>query len=136
MPSTQNPASHWPDGTPRVYCDGKRVWHVATIWRAAEGLVPSAVEVSAIREMDEVCWFSEAWGKRPTCRAVGEHFRRVMAVDMRVPVIIGPDGGLLDGMHRVVRAWLDGRTTIEAVRLERMPEADEVLKAEDARYEA
>ena len=85
------------------------------------------VEVSAIREMDEVCWFSEAWGRLPTCRAVGEHVKRVMAADLAVPVIVGPKGELLDGMHRVVRAWLEGRSEVSAVRLERMPEADEVL---------
>ena len=119
-----------------MYCDGKRVWHVATIWRAAEGLVPGEVAVASIREMEEVCWFSEAWGRLPTCRAVGEHVKRVMAADLTVPVIVGPKGELLDGMHRVVRAWLEGRVGVAAVKLERMPEADEVLTEADVRYEA
>ena len=33
-------------------------------------------------------------------------------------------GEVVDGMHRIIRAWLEGRTAIEAVRLERMPTPD------------
>jgi hypothetical protein len=39
-------------------------------------------------------------------------------------VILGSDGRVMDGMHRVVRAVLDGRTTIRAVRFVVDPEPD------------
>jgi hypothetical protein len=134
-----NPASHHPDGTPRVLSDGRRIWHVTTLWAAARGLEPCPVPLSAIRELDEVCWFSDAWGKKPTCRAVAEHCRRVMDADLSMPVILGPltdnPQAALDGMHRIVRALLDGRGTIDAVILPAMPAPDEVLTPTDPRFE-
>jgi hypothetical protein len=134
-----NPASHHPDGTPRVLSDGRRVWHVTTLWAAADGLSSRSVPIAEIRELDEVCWFSDAWGKRPTCRAVAEHCRRVLDADATYPAILGPlddnPRAVLDGMHRIVRALLDGRGTIDAVVLPSMPEPDEMLKPTDPRYE-
>jgi hypothetical protein len=134
-----NPASHHPGGEPRVLSDGKRIWHVTTLWAAAAGLTPRPVPVSEIREMDEICWFSDAWGKKPTCRAVADHCRRIMTADLSVPIILGPLGdnplAVLDGMHRAARCLLENRPTIDAVILEAMPAPDEMLKADDPRYE-
>lgn len=40
------------------------------------------------------------------------------------PIILGFDGRVMDGMHRVARALLEGRTTIKAVQFEDHPEPD------------
>ena len=121
---------------PRFYSDGPRVWYITTIWRAAEGLAVREVPITAVREMNEVCWFSDAWGKRPTCRAVVEHCRRIMDADFSHPIILGPDGGVLDGMHRIARALLDGKTTLPGVQLTAMPPVDELLSPDDPRASA
>ena len=59
-----------------------------------------------------------------TCRAVAEHARLVAEVDLRYPVIPSPDGRVMDGMHRVARAFLEGRGELGAVRLATEPEPD------------
>jgi hypothetical protein len=41
----------------------------------------------------------------------------VQRADLRYPVILGAEGQLMDGMHRVARSLLEGRTTVSAVRL-------------------
>jgi hypothetical protein len=48
----------------------------------------------------------------------------VQAVDLSHPIILGDDGRVMDGMHRVVRALLEGRATIAAVRFDVDPEPD------------
>jgi hypothetical protein len=53
-----------------------------------------------------------------------DHVRLIDEVDMSFPIILGPDGGVMDGMHRVARALLEGRQVIAAVRLPAMPEPD------------
>jgi hypothetical protein len=53
-----------------------------------------------------------------------EHMRLVLDVDPAYPVILGSDGRLMDGMHRVARVLLEGRTTVPAVRFEVDPEPD------------
>lgn len=37
------------------------------------------------------------------------------------PVILGPDGRVMDGMHRIARAMLEGRTEVSAVRFLALP---------------
>ena len=120
--------------TPRFYTDGRKVWYITTIWRAAEGLPVSDVPIASIRELDQVVWFSDAWGKKPTCRAVIDHCVRIMQAEFTHPVILGPDGGVLDGMHRIAKAMLDGATTVRAVMLVEMPAANEEISPNDPRY--
>ena len=45
-------------------------------------------------------------------------------VETDYPIILGPDGRVMDGMHRVARALLEGRPTIKAVRLPTLPAPD------------
>jgi hypothetical protein len=62
--------------------------------------------------------------------------RMVVEVDPSFPILLGPDGRVLDGMHRVARALLDGRSTIEAVQLFELPEPDHRdCRAEDLPYD-
>ena len=80
--------------------------------------------LAAIRELDEPFWFGG--GEAPTCRAVAEHARLIAETELRYPIILGADGRVMDGMHRVAKAYLEGRATVAAVRLEADPEPDYV----------
>jgi hypothetical protein len=40
------------------------------------------------------------------------------------PIIIDPEGRVMDGMHRVCKALIGGLKTIKAVKLSAMPEPD------------
>ena len=53
---------------------------------------------------------------------------RVLHCNIEHPIIIGPAGGIIDGVHRVILALLMGRTHIKARRLIDMPEPDEKEK--------
>jgi hypothetical protein len=59
-------------------------------------------------EIDSEYWFDEL--ERPTVRMVIKHFRRMSDVDLSYPVILEPGNRVMDGMHRVARALLEGRT--------------------------
>ncbi len=43
---------------------------------------------------------------------------------MSFPVIFAADGGLMDGGHRVAKAWLAGATHVSAVRFAENPPPD------------
>ena len=49
-----------------------------------------------------------------------------MGVELEHPIILGPTGDVLDGMHRILRAFVEGRKTIAAVRLSEVPPPDRV----------
>jgi hypothetical protein len=88
------------------------------------------VPLEAIREIDEPHWFSGG-AQDATCRAVMEHARLINEADLAFPIILASDGRVMDGMHRVLKAALEGRQSIEAVRFETDPEPDFVDVAID-----
>jgi hypothetical protein len=53
-----------------------------------------------------------------------DHVRLIQEVDISYPVILGVDGRVMDGMHRIARAILEGHATITAVQFEIHPEPD------------
>lgn len=64
------------------------------------------------------------WGPPAWCPLVLEHVRLIEEVDLSYPIILGPHGRVMDGMHRVARAILEARQTITAVRLTEVPDPD------------
>lgn len=61
------------------------------------------------------------------CRAVAQHARRIWDADLTYPIILSADGRLMDGGHRIAKAWLLGMSAIEAVQFVVGPEPDYVL---------
>ena len=91
------------------------------LWDMAAGLPSKKVRVSELNALDEIRWFSERMQKLPTCRAVAEHARDIYEADFRFPIILSPSGAVLDGMHRLCKAFLQGMEEIDAVQLPKMP---------------
>ena len=106
---------------------GRAVWLTERLWTLAHGLPEELVAINAIAEFDEDAWFGPH--APPTCRAVARHARRIYEADLSYPVILSADGRLMDGGHRIARAWLAGETHVRAVRFARDPEPDYVVPA-------
>jgi hypothetical protein len=104
---------------------GLLAWDVDRLVALSADLPRREVPLHAIRELDEPYWFGGA-DDVPTCRAVVEHARLMRQADFRYPIILSSDGRVMDGMHRVGKALLDGHRTISAVQFENDPEPDYV----------
>jgi hypothetical protein len=102
--------------------EGRAFWYTERLWKLAAGRPVTTVAVDSIAEFDQSCWFIEP----PTCRQVAEHARRILQADLSHPVILSADGRLMDGGHRLARAWLEGRTEVTAQRFETDPAPDYV----------
>jgi hypothetical protein len=102
---------------------GFDAWDVARLIRLTEGLPVVDVPLDSIDELDSAYWF-HGLDDRPTVRSIMGHCRLIQEVDMSYPVILGSDGRVMDGMHRIARALLEGRRTIAAVRFSTHPEPD------------
>lgn len=85
------------------------------------------VAIDDIVEFDQDCRFH---GRAPTCRQVAEHARRIQTADLQFPIILASDGSLMDGGHRISKAWLAGRSTVRAVRFAVDPSPDWVTNDE------
>ena len=81
------------------------------------------VPIDTIPEFDQNCWFSEP----PTGREVAEHARQIMEADLDFPIIFSSDGKLMDGGHRIAKAWLMDLSEVKAQRFEHDPVPDYVV---------
>jgi hypothetical protein len=112
---------------------GLDAWDVDRLVSLPNGLPLEQVALTDIHEIDSTYWFDGT--ELPTVRTIVEHFRLVQEVDPSYPIILGPDGRVMDGMHRVARALLDRQVTISAVRLPFIPEPDFIgCRPEDLPY--
>lgn len=50
-----------------------------------------------------------------------DHMKRVESADMSFPVVLSPDGVIIDGRHRLCKALMNGDKTLLVVQLETMP---------------
>jgi hypothetical protein len=98
-------------------------WDVDRLIELSRGLPVEEVAVDSITEVDTDYWF-KIGPAESTVRQIVTHMRLVQQVDPRHPIILGADGRVMDGMHRVARAMLEGRTSIAAVRFVVQPDPD------------
>lgn len=112
----------------RPLADGRRgLWWTDRLWALAADLPVERVKLADIGEFDIDCWFQDR--HVPSIRKVAEHARRIFDADPSYPVILSAEGGLMDGGHRLAKAFLAGAEEIDAVRFPVTPEPDEVLPA-------
>jgi hypothetical protein len=102
---------------------GLDAWDVDRLIQLSRDRPVLEVALDSIDEVDTDFWFKYGT-ETPTVRRVMKHMRLVEEVDVSHPIILGADGRVMDGMHRVVRALLDGRSTIGAVQFDVQPEPD------------
>jgi hypothetical protein len=86
--------------------------------------------LSGIRELDEPYWHS--YGEIPTCRDIADHARLMSEADLSFPIILSSDGRVMDGMHRVAKAAMQGIAILPAKQFARDPEPDYVGIEPDA----
>lgn len=104
--------------------NGRYYWYTERLWQLSQHLPVKTVAIAAIAEFDQNCWFSEK--TPPTCREVARHAQRIYAADLAYPIILSAAGQLMDGGHRLAKAWLMGLTEIQAVQFSEDPAPDYV----------
>jgi hypothetical protein len=101
---------------------GLLAWDVDRLVALSRDFAVLHVPLTEVREIGEP--FSSEFDETPSWRSMVEHIRLIETADLRFPIILSSDGRVMDGMHRVVKALLDGHVTIDAVRFTADPEPD------------
>jgi hypothetical protein len=97
--------------------DGK-LWTVTNLIARAKDLEPFDLPLAAIYLGTDV------WAAESSPYGMAFHMRRALDVNTDYPIILGEDGFIMDGWHRVLRALIDGKPTIKAVRFSKTPAHD------------
>lgn len=109
-----------------------RIWEVERLWEEAQSLPVKRVPLTRLDDLDRVGWHGQAQhGGRLTIREVAEHARRIEAATFDYPILLSAEGHLLDGFHRLAKAYLLGTQEISAVQFEINPEPDRLRPLPD-----
>jgi hypothetical protein len=95
-----------------------------TIWALAEGKPAVTVAIEDLNILDVVVWFGGPKNVEPTIRRVAERARDIFSADLSYPIIMIRSGDVLDGAHRIAKAYLQGERTIAAVMIDDYPPPD------------
>ena len=110
-------------------------WDVDNLISLTKELEIENIDLTKIKEFEETYWYNEE-GDSPTCRSITQHIKLVNDSDLNYPIIVCPDGKLMDGMHRVVKANLLELKTIKAYRLSTLPKPDYIdVNPDDLPYD-
>jgi hypothetical protein len=103
---------------------GYRAWDIDRLVALTKGFPRVQVALGDLRELDEA--FPADEKGIVTWRNVIGHMALIEEADARHPIILAANGQVMDGRHRIAKAMLVGRTSIEAVQFTNDPEPDYV----------
>lgn len=106
----------------RPTSDGFDAWDVEGLIEKSRDFPILEINLEDIRELDEPFWYQST--NPPTVRSVAEHSQLINQASLDFPIILADDGKVMDGMHRVAKAVLQGLGTIKAVRFPKTPDPD------------
>jgi hypothetical protein len=92
-----------------------QVWTVSRLIEHAKGLPVFDLPLAAIDISANIFTVDQ------TARGLAEHVQRVYDTDLDHPVLMDPDGFIMDGWHRIVKALCQNKQTVKAVRFIELP---------------
>ncbi len=110
---------------PHWICDDPYEWHSTTVsFQGYRYSVSEIVEKSKQYEVQNCPIDAISIRYDSPCDSLAsfiEKAHRVANVDTSFPIILSPEGDILDGIHRMCRLYLDGAKTVNFIRLREMP---------------
>ena len=114
--------------------NGFFAWDVDNLITKSKSLPTFKIALYQIKEFDSNYWYQHE-SDIPTCRSITEHLELIHRCDLAFPIILAADGTIMDGMHRVCKAYFENRQTIKAVQFPKTPAPDfENVSPEDLPY--
>ena len=95
------------------------IWDVDQLILQSSHLPVIQVCLDEIKELDEPYWFPNHY---PTTQELINHFQLVQEADLSYPIILCPEGRIMDGMHRMAKAKMMNLQKLQAVQFEVMPQ--------------
>lgn len=112
LPTVKIPEWHKDHTTQTYSIDGKE-WSVARLVELSKNLPIFDAPLNTLcLRYEYVC----------DMRDLTMHVKAVINADLKFPIILSEDGTILDGRHRVMKALLNGLSSVKAVRFDQNPE--------------
>ena len=92
------------------YYRAGKTWEDVKLWEATKDNEVISFAVADFIKQD-------TYWNIGTFKDLAEEIKMALKADYSYPIIIDEQGGLVDGAHRIVHAYLDGVETIKAVTI-------------------
>lgn len=111
--------------------DNLYFWSAKRLWQLA------ATEPVILISLDDFDWTNDNFQfNLPTdtlyWRDIGDQAKQILAADLSYPIIISANGNVMDGMHRILKAYVFNLPSIPAVRFAVTPSPDRVVPLDQA----
>ena len=115
--------------------NGNHVLDIHRLIELSRELPIIEVNVNQILENENAFWSPDS-GQSLSVKDVALHAKLINETDLQYPIILCSDGRLMDGMHRVCKAWIEGNEFIKAVQFSETPDPDFVnVNVDELSYE-
>lgn len=101
---------------------GLDAFDVRKLIKLSSTLPVKKIDPQSIAELEQDHWYFS--GGVPSPRSILEHIALIEACDIAYPIILDQQGRLMDGMHRVCKAVMQGEKEILAVQFSSDPTPD------------
>ncbi|HEX6162748.1 MAG TPA: hypothetical protein VFZ31_05255 [Vicinamibacterales bacterium] len=116
----------------RDSAQGLLAWDVERLIELSKDFPRRHIRITDLGELDRK-WSGDEEGQ--TWRAMIDHIRLIDEADLSFPIILAANGEVMDGRHRIAKAALANRETIECVQFETDPLPDHIgRRPEDLPY--
>lgn len=102
---------------------GLLAWDVDRLIALSKDFPRKQVRIADLGELDRP-WSGDE--EAQTWRGLIDHIRLIEAADLAFPIILSANGEVMDGRHRIAKAAVANRDTIECVQFEVDPPPDHV----------
>lgn len=109
----------------RASARGLLAWDVDRLITLSKSFARKRVRIADLGELDRP-WSGD--NEAQTWRGLIAHIRLIEEADLAFPIILAANGEVMDGRHRIAKAALANRDTIECVQFEEDPPPDHVGK--------
>jgi len=92
---------------------GCHIWSVARLFELAKELPVMDIPLDHLNVYTKY--------EKLTLRELVMHIKAVQDADLEFPIILDEDGEIMDGRHRIMKAILEGRSSVKAVRFDENP---------------
>lgn len=97
-------------------------WYISNLIVYADKLEPFDLPLCSL------CLGNSCWRPIDNVFKFAIKMKRVLDANLDYPIILSDEGYIMDGHHRIVKALIENRPTIKAVRFDKNPKYDFTYK--------
>ena len=114
--------------------NGFDAWDVDKLIELTKSLEVIQVRVNDMLESNKYHWYHG--DNLPTVKSIFDHMKLVQECSLDYPIILSSEGKIMDGMHRVGKAYINNFYYINAVQFTVTPKPDYVnIHPDDLSYD-